>query len=226
MKKISCIIPVYNEGPRIRKVLEVVVQNPLIDEIIVVDDDSVDNTKEIVGAFKGIRLIEHSKNQGKSKAVCTGIQASRNEFIFLLDADLIGLRIEDITSLLKPVIDDKADISISLRRNSPALWKIIGLDYISGERVLPKSILLDNLEKIYSLPKFGIESFMNTVIIKNKYRIKIVSWNTVDSPYKSKKIGFWKGTKAEIQMVFDIFNTIGILGPIVQIVKMLRLKVK
>src|ERR1035437_7140974 len=163
MKKISCIIPTYNEEPRIGKVLGIVVGHPLIDEVIVVDDGSKDNTQKIVSDFKNVKLIVHKKNQGKSIAVCAGIKESSGEFIFLLDADLIGLTTSDITRLIEPVLDNLADVSISLRINSPWVWRFIGIDYISGERVLPRKFLINQLDKISSLPKFGLESFMNRI---------------------------------------------------------------
>jgi len=225
MKKISCIIPTYNEEPRIKNVLEIVANHPLIDEIIVVDDGSIDNTQNIVKKFENVKLIVHSKNQGKSMAIYTGVRESNGEFIFLLDADLLGLTSSNIATLIEPVSSGIADISISLRRNTPWVWKLIGIDYISGERVFPKKMLKDNLEKIRSLPGFGLEIFINNVIIANKYRIKIVKWNNVDSPYKHKKHGFWIGIKGEFKMYKHIFKTAGILGPIYQIIKMLHLKV-
>lgn len=226
MKKISCIIPTYNEETRIENVLKAVYDHPLITEIIVVDDGSKDNTLEIIKKFKNIHLVVHSKNQGKSSAVCTGVKESTGEFLFLLDADLIGLTPKDITNLIEPVTSGLADISISLRKNAPLVWRVIGLDFISGERVIPRNIMADNLEKIKILPRFGLESFMNTIIIKNNYRIKIVHWMNTESPYKSRKHGFWAGIKGELKMYLDIFKTIGIFGPVYQIVKILRLMIK
>ncbi len=168
MKKVSCIIPTYNEGPRIGSVLEAVIGHPLVDEIIVVDDASTDGTKDFVSKFENINLVVHEKNKGKSVAVCSGVKQSSGEFIFLLDADLVGLKDFDITQLIDPVLSGKADVSISLRRNTPKFWRLIGIDYISGERVLPRKILSDNLEKISLLSRFGLEVFMNKIIIELK----------------------------------------------------------
>ncbi|MFZ2072575.1 MAG: glycosyltransferase family 2 protein [Minisyncoccia bacterium] len=226
MKTISCIIPTYNEENRIEGVLKAVIRHPLINEIIVVDDGSADNTQNVVKKYQDVSLIIHPKNRGKSAAVSTGIKKSTGDFILLLDADLIGLTQANITSSVEPVLQGIADVTISLRKNTPGFWKKIGLDYISGERVLPRKILSDSLEKIESLPGFGLESFMNKKIISNKFRIKVVTWNNVISPYKATKYGMWTGIKGEIKMWTDIAKTIGFWGPFYQIIKMLRLKVK
>ncbi|HEY5501219.1 MAG TPA: glycosyltransferase family 2 protein, partial [Candidatus Humimicrobiaceae bacterium] len=91
MKKVSCIIPAYNEGERIEKILNIIIGHPLIYEIIVIDDGSKDNTKEIIEKFEGITFIKHEKNQGKSISVYDGIVKATGEYILMLDADLIGL---------------------------------------------------------------------------------------------------------------------------------------
>ncbi|MFA6520551.1 MAG: glycosyltransferase family 2 protein [Candidatus Paceibacterota bacterium] len=225
-KKISCIIPAYNEGKRIQAVLEIVASHPLIDEIIVIDDGSSDDTIAVVEKFKNIKLIIHNKNTGKSISLYDGIRESSGDFIFLLDADLAGLTIQNINDLISPIINKVADVSISLRRNAPRLWHRLGMDYISGERVLPRHIITPHLEKIISLKPFGFEVFLNKLIIANNSRIKIVPWLNVDSPYKITKNGLWVGLKGDFFMMVDIFRTISIFGPIYQIIKMRNLRVK
>jgi glycosyltransferase involved in cell wall biosynthesis len=226
MTKISCIIPAYNEGKRIRTVLEVATAHPLIDEVVVVDDGSADDTREITSEFEKIRLIVHKKNQGKSIALYDGIKASTGTFVFFLDADLVGLVAQNITDLITPVRSGVADVSMSLRRNAPGLWHYIGIDYISGERVLPKSIVVPHLDQIVSLSRFGFEVFLNRLIIKNNCRVKIVNWPNVDSPYKATKVGFWEGIRGEIYMLLDIFKTISLFGPLYQIFKLKKLMIK
>jgi glycosyltransferase involved in cell wall biosynthesis len=99
MKTVSCVIPAYNESQRIAKVLEVVAGHPLILEVLVIDDGSkdVEETAKIVGKYPEIRFIRHEINQGKSKALYTGIINAQGEYLFFLDSDLIGLTKENIT---------------------------------------------------------------------------------------------------------------------------------
>jgi len=225
MIRVSCIIPAYNEQARIANVLKIVSGHPLIDEIIVVDDGSKDGTVNMVKQFPNTTLIVQSVNGGKSKAIYIGFKQAHGEFILFLDSDLVGLTPQNITDLISPVTENKADVSISLRKNAPKTWHRIGIDYISGERVFPKALLEHHIEKILTLPPFGLESFFNIWIIKNKCRVKIVPWLNVESPFKYKKYGWRKGIVSDVKMMLDIFRTISLWGPIYQIIKLRKLRV-
>lgn len=225
MKKISCVIAAYNEGARIGCVLDAVENHPLIHEIIVVDDGSQDNTSEVVAKRKGIKLITLPKNRGKSFAVVTGIKQSKHDHLFMLDADLIGLSADDVSRLIQPVLDEEADISISLRKNSLPIMRFMELDYISGERVFKKSIIEKHLDNIEKLPSFAIESFFNRVIIENKHSLKVVRWDNTITPRKSAKIGFFKGVWGDILMIRDILKLVSVKEVVRQNYKMHKLKV-
>jgi len=224
-QKISCIVPAYNEGARIGKVLRALYKNKAIDELIVVNDGSKDDTESEIRKFKGVKLITYKKNGGKSYAIMRGLKASKNKLVMFIDSDLVGLREKDIVALAKPVLEDKADISISLRKNSLNIYKFFSLDFISGERVFKKE-LLGNLDEIGKLRSFGLESFMNKRIIKNKLRIKVVKWDNVISPRKSKKMGFFHGMVGDIKMIKQIIKTVGFFGMISIFFNMKKLIVK
>ncbi|MCX6813213.1 MAG: glycosyltransferase family 2 protein [Candidatus Azambacteria bacterium] len=226
MTKVSCIIPAYNEEPRIGTVLRVVYNHPLIDEIIVVDDASKDNTKDIVRKYEGVQLIIHEKNKGKSQTVVDGIIQSKGDIVFLLDADLIGLTPKNISDLIEPVLSQKADISISMRKSSPWIDRKIGFDFISGERVFLKKLVQNHLNEMQKLARFGLEVYLNKLIIKNKFRIKVVFWEDVISLWKYKKSGLFPGLKGDFLMILDILKTVSVFEVIHQFVAMSFLKVK
>ncbi|HET8575201.1 MAG TPA: glycosyltransferase family 2 protein [Candidatus Paceibacterota bacterium] len=217
MKNVSCIIPAYNEEARIGIVLQTVSKSSYIKEIIVVDDCSTDNTAEVVKKFSHVKLLSHSKNEGKSKAVYHGIQNASGDFILLLDADLTGLTPSDIDLLIEPVIKNKVDVSISLRGNAPLVWRIIGIDYISGERVFPRSFFDHHMANIEHLSGFALEVFFNKLLIDQKSNIAIVRWKNVSSPYKYRKYGWIKGVRADTRMMIEIFKTISPLSAVKQI---------
>ncbi len=171
-----------------------------------------------------MRLIRHEHNKGKTRAVYTGIEHASREHVLLLDSDLLNLTSAHVTALIEPVLNAEADISISLR-NYP-IWQKIGLDPLSGERVLAKKIFTENKDALLALPKFGLESFMNKIIIANKHRVKIVQWAEVISPYKHKKDGLLKGAAGDIRMIRDIFKTISPLEAVRHIVHLRRLRVR
>ena len=222
--KVSCIIPAYNEEQRISAVLNIVKDHPLIEEIIVVNDGSKDNTHKIVESFSGIKLISYAQNRGKTYALLRGNKESRNELIMFLDSDLNGLSKEDLTDLINPILNNQAEISLSLRKNSLLIFRALGLDFVSGERVLNKNLLPD-FDAMLNLPGFGFESFLNRIIIEKKLRLKIVKWNKVSHARKSEKVGLIKGTFGDISMIKNIIQTIGLKGIFYQIIKMRSLKV-
>lgn len=226
MVKVSCIIASYNERDRIGGVLKVLYKHPLVDEIIVVDDGSTDNTGSVLSDFPDLKVITLPKNKGKSFAVMTGLKEAKGEFIVLIDADLLGLTVNNITDLINPVLNNRADMSISLRANAPIFWRIIGLDPISGERVFHKNIVDGQYDNLMKLPGFGLETFLNQIIIENNYRIKVVSWPSVHSPEKFRKYGLKFGIISEIGMFTDIFKTASFFEVVYRIIKMLNLKVK
>jgi glycosyltransferase involved in cell wall biosynthesis len=88
--KVSVVVPSYNRAYIIRDALESVLAQTYGDfEIIVVDDGSSDNTREIVEEMKSekIRYIRHERNRGYSAANNTGIAAAGGEFVAFLDSD-------------------------------------------------------------------------------------------------------------------------------------------
>lgn len=203
---VTCIIPAYNEEKRIGRVLDVVVKSKDINEIIVVNDGSMDRTVEVVGRYKRVRLIDLQPNRGKAYALKQGITAAEGNIILLLDADLRGLTPDNINELLRPVVDGDTDMTLSLRKNSLFIYRLFGLDLVSGERAIPKEIL-ENLDD-YEDSRFGFESILNQHIIENKLKFEVVKWDNVTVSPKHKKVGFWQGVKGELNMIREIFKAV------------------
>ena len=221
---LTCLIPAYNEEARIAAVLQAVIGHPLIDQVLVIDDGSRDQTAEVVRGTSA-QLIVMSPNGGKTAALVRGLAEATGEFVLLVDADLVGLSADDLTALIAPVLSGRADVSISLRQNAPFIWRWLGLDYISGERVLRKSVLDGQDAALKNLPKFGFEVFLNGLLIQQTSRIAVVRWPGVVSPLKSRKYGIWAGIVADFRMMGDLFRVVPPMGLLGQIRQMLRLRV-
>ncbi|MDO5646988.1 glycosyltransferase family 2 protein [Paracoccus sp. (in: a-proteobacteria)] len=222
---VTCIIPAFNEGPRIATVAGIAARHPALAEVIVVDDGSADDTAIQAAAVPGVRVIRQAKNGGKTAALARGLACARGDFVLLLDADLIGLRAEDISALIAPALSGQAAVTISLRGNAPALWKRIGLDYISGERVVPRALLLPYLDALPGLPPFGFEVFLNHLLTDGRLPLAVVPWPGVSSPLKRRKYGFWRGLRGDVGMLADMFHVHGPITLMRQISAMRALRV-
>lgn len=109
--KLSIIMPVFNEVGTIQKILEKVEKVDLGDikkEIVVVDDGSIDGTREILKGL-GYKVIFHEKNKGKGAAVRTGIENSTGDLVLVQDADL-EYDPNDYPNLIKPIVEGKTKV--------------------------------------------------------------------------------------------------------------------
>lgn len=215
-RSFTCLIPAYNEAKRLPGVLKAVIGHPRLDRVVVIDDGSTDGTEE-VALRHGAELLRAPENRGKTQALRLGLETVRTSHVVLIDADLLGLTPAAVSSLIAPVAAGKAYASVSLRGNAPWAWQRIGLDYISGERVFPLSLIADRLDELEHLRRFGFEVFVNELLVASSQRVSVVRWPEVASPTKSAKRGRLRGLRADAAMLADIAGTIGIFGFTTQI---------
>lgn len=226
MADISCIVCVYNEGERLRDILSAVDGHPALKEVIVVDDGSTDGVDTLLKTYPNVRVISYGANRGKTYAMSRGVAAATGELLMFLDADLSGLGRREIDRLAAPVAGGRAQVSISLRRNSLPLYRLIGLDFVSGERVIPAWLVRDQVAVMETLPRWGAEAFINRRIIEAGLRIEVVDWPGVTNIRKHRKIGRLRGMLAEGQMVGDALRVLSPLGLVRQNIALLNLVVR
>lgn len=200
-KKIAVIIPSYNEALRIKSILNVITKVQNIDDIIVVDDGSTDNTEEIVKKFKDIHYVRNETNIGKAGSMDKGVSMTDADILFFCDADLIGLTPEIVKNIIKPVADGTADMFIGLRNN--IMQKSVHLFAInSGERALLRSVW----ERLppYFKHRYRVEAGLNYCAKKyfNGFQYKTFNYS---QPIKEKKYGFIIGTILRWWMNLDVF---------------------
>jgi len=144
---IAAIIPTFNEERNVAGVLEALHQSDILDEIIIVDDGSVDRTVEIARKFAAtdprMRVILHERNQGKGQAIFTGWAATTAPYLLLLDADLHELKPGHILDLMTPVLEHRTDMTLGLFwgghiNTDFSSW---GMPFLTGQRGLRAEVL-------------------------------------------------------------------------------------
>ncbi|MCM8763223.1 MAG: glycosyltransferase family 2 protein [Candidatus Omnitrophica bacterium] len=116
MKKLSVVMPVYNEQDTIEKILEKIKRVPIDKEIVIIDDCSSDGTQDILKKLEpeGVRVVYHTYNKGKGASVRDGIKEARGEFAVIQDADL-EYEPNDYLKLIRPLEENKVDIVLGAR---------------------------------------------------------------------------------------------------------------
>ena len=109
-QKVSVIIPAYNEEDTVATVVEVVKKVSFVDEIIVVNDGSSDDT-EAEATKAGARVITHKTNKGKGEALYTGYKEAECDIIAFIDADIHNLTSKKVEAMIMPILEGKTDIT-------------------------------------------------------------------------------------------------------------------
>ena len=122
--KLSIVIPCYNEAKDIASNVEKV-KNYLSDkkidyELLLVNDGSKDNTKEVIESIPGVKALSYEKNRGKGGAVKYGIENSTGDYVLFMDADLST----DISAIEKVVeLASSYDVIIGSRHAKDSVIK-------------------------------------------------------------------------------------------------------
>ena len=216
--KLSVLIPVYNEARTIDQVLRLVSAVPIDKEIIVVDDASVDGTREILAQWEGragVRVILHERNTGKGSAVATAIREARGEILIIQDADL-EYDPAEYPTLLKPIEAGRADVVYGSRFRGSAENRVQFFWHTAGNKVLTlisnvvTNLNLTDMATCYKAfhrrvvpeldlvsKRFGMDAEFTVKVARGGFRIFEVPVSYFGrSMAEGKKIRLWDGFSA------------------------------
>lgn len=230
--EISIVIPAYNEEATIAHLLDLVVSKVReVKEVIIIDDGSIDNTRQICMDYEKKNPLVHyyaqPRNMGKTEALKAGIQRSTGEIVIVQDADL-EYDPAEINDVVAPIMEGKADVVLGsrflVRRASRALYfrHFVANKFITFLSNLLTDLNMTDVETCYKAfrgeiirnmiitsKRFGFEVEVIAKVAKLKCRVYEVPISYYGRSYEEgKKIGFKDGLMAIYYILkYNIFTS-------------------
>src|SRR4030067_2564017 len=136
---LSVVMPVYSEAATVAQIIRRVLEQKPVQELIVVDDASSDQTWEALQAFQSlsprVKLLRHERNQGKGAALRTGFREPPAPVVIVQDADL-EYDPREYYLLLRPILAGQADVVYGTRFGSSGAHRVVYFWHSVGNRLL------------------------------------------------------------------------------------------
>jgi glycosyltransferase involved in cell wall biosynthesis len=209
MNTLTAIICAYNEEENVKNILVSISITSIFNEIIVINDGSVDRTGDIINEIKtkiNIIDIHLAQNMGKGYALAKGVENSNSDYLVFIDADLSNLNSKHIYQLVNPVINNEVDMVLGQATDTRINHNINPFKYFSGQRALRKKDILHILDRIKP-SRFGVETIINLHYQATHKSIKYVNLKELKHPTKFDKTDSHIALKEFFMEGHQIFST-------------------
>jgi glycosyltransferase involved in cell wall biosynthesis len=219
--KLSVIVPVYNEAPTVKKVLNKLVKIKEVKEIVIVNDGSTDSTEKEIKKVTSKKIHYFKKpNGGKGSAVRLGLSKVTGDYTLIQDADL-EYDPRDIPELLKPLDREGVDVIYGSRflgsHSNLLFWHRVGNMCLNFTINLLYNTTLSDMETCYKLlptdlfkklhinaNAFDMEPEITCKLLRRGYRIFEVPISYVGRDFSEGKKITWRDGLDAFRVVLGI----------------------
>jgi glycosyltransferase involved in cell wall biosynthesis len=211
------VMPCYNEVTTVADCVAAVLQRPEVGELVIVDDGSVDGTRDVLAelADDRVRVVLQPRNMGKGAALRTGFAEATLDFVIVQDADL-EYDPAEYPKVIVPLVDGRADVVYGSRFAGGDAHRVLFFWHSMGNKLLTlvsnmfTDLNLTDMETCYKAfrreviqaieveeDRFGFEPEVTAKVAAAGHRVFEVGISYNGRTYADgKKIGWRDGVRA------------------------------